>query len=136
MEISSDRNCISQFILLTLVGESVALENFYIVFGQNFINTEKLLKNIETMDFKVESESYSSAGIKKKESLIIWLVFPDRKYCLTKIEPAFDGGYDLRASQTKGIQYYFQQWPGKKLTTDTNKFKIYDFKQLLLDIGQ
>jgi hypothetical protein len=134
--ISEDRNCLSQYLLLTLVGESVLLDNFYLVFGPHVINAQRLLKNIETMDYKIESEWYSSTGEKHKESLIIWLVFPDKKYCLTKIEPAFDGGTDLKASQTKGIQYYFQQWPNKKIVNNSERVAVYDFKQLLLDIGQ
>ena len=135
-KISEDRECISQFLLLTLVGASVALENFYIVFGDNKINVDRLLQNIATMDFRVESEVHLSNGKLRKESLIIWLVFPDKKYCLTKIEPAFDGGYDNTASQTKGIQYYFQQWPKKTSVENFTGTNTYDFKQLLLDVGQ
>jgi hypothetical protein len=68
--------------------------------------------------------------------LIIWLVFPERKYCLTKIEPAFDGGYDMKASQTKGIQYYFQHWPTNSVRKSIGYEDVYDFKQFLLDISQ
>ena len=133
--IRTDRNSICQFILLTLVGQSVSLENFCIVFGNEIIDIQQLLTNIKTMDFEIVSEPYISQGKKHKKSLIIWLVFPTRKYCLTKIEPAFDGGYDVTASQTKGIQYYFQHWPVKKMIPGFND-KEFDFKQFLLDISQ
>lgn len=134
--LKQDKDCISQFVLLSLVGESVAIENFYIVFGKNLINVQQLLKNIETMNFQVETETYMSSGQLHKESLIIWLVFPNRRYCLTKIEPAFDGGFDNTASQTKGIQYYFQQWPTQAATNDSDGVNAYDFKEFLLDISQ
>ena len=128
--IGRDRNSICQFILLTLVGQSVSHENFYIVFGNQMIDIQRLLTNIRTMDFEVKSEQYISHGKKHKESLIIWLQFPNRRYCLTKIEPAFDGGRGT-VRQTKGIQFYFQHWPQK-----TVSHEVYDFKQFLLDISQ
>ena len=133
--IIEDRNCISEFILLTLVGESVPIDNFFIAFGENVIDVERLLFNIKTKDFAVEIEPHVSEGDLRKVSSIIWLVFPERKYCLTKIEPAFDGGYDVHASQTKGIQYYFQQWPNTKAMNSQNT-GVFGFKQFLLDISQ
>lgn len=136
LKIKEDRNCICQFILLTLVGEAVGEDNFYIVFGGEIINVQKLLLNIRTLEFEVTSERFVPKGGKQKESLIIWLVFPERKYCLTKIEPAFDGGYDVKASQTKGIQYYFQHWPTNSVRKSLGYEDVYDFKQFLLDISQ
>ena len=135
-KIRDDRNSICQFILLTLVGQSVAQESFYIVFGSQIIDIQRLLTNIKTMEFDVKSEQYISQGKMHKESLIIWLEFPNRKYCLTKIEPAFDGGFDVKASQTKGIQYYFQHWPTKMSSKKPLNEEIYDFKQFLLDVSQ
>jgi hypothetical protein len=136
LKIKEDRNNICQFILLTLVGEAVSNERFFIVFGNQIIDIQRLMENIRTLDFEVVSEPYISQGVKRKESLIIWLVFPGRKYCLTKIEPAFDGGFDVKASQTKGIQYYFQHWPIKTNSSDSSSEDVYDFKQFLLDISQ
>lgn len=135
-KIRDDRNSICQFILLTLVGQSVSKDSFYIVFGSQIIDIQQLLMNIKTIDFEVKSERYISKGKKQKESLIIWLEFPNKKYCLTKIEPAFDGGFDVKASQTKGIQYYFQHWPTKTSSKNPLAEDIYDFKQFLLDISQ
>ena len=135
-KIRDDRNSICQFILLTLVGQSVSQESFFIVFGSQIIDIQRLLGNIKTLDFEVRSEQYVSQGKKHKKSLIIWLEFPTRKYCLTKIEPAFDGGFDIKASQTKGIQYYFQHWPTKTSSKELVSEEIYDFKQFLLDVSQ
>ena len=135
-KIRDDRNSICQFILLTLVGQSVAQESFYIVFGSQIIDIQRLLTNIKTINFEVKSEQYISQGKKHKESLIIWLEFPNRKYCLTKIEPAFDGGSNVKASQTKGIQYYFQHWPTKVSSEKPLNEEVYDFKQFLLDVSQ
>ena len=136
LNLREDRDCISQFVLLSLVGESVSTENFYIAFGKNLINVQRLLENIKSMDFEVETEAYMSSGHLHKESLIIWLVFPDRRYCLTKIEPAFDGGFGNTVLQTKGIQYYFQQWPTRTSVNDSDGTDDYDFKEFLLDISQ
>ena len=136
VKIKDDKDCICQFILLTLVGASVPTDNFHIAFGSQIIDVQRLLQNVKTMEFDVTSERYVSQGNKRKESLIVWLVFPGKKYCLTKIEPAFDGGSDVRASQTKGIQYYFQHWPTKSDSVNPTDEVKYDFKQFLLDVSQ
>jgi hypothetical protein len=41
----------------------------------------------------------------------------------------------MHASQTKGIQYYFQQWPNTKQSEPSAK-GVFGFKQFLLDISQ
>ena len=134
-DIGSDRESLAEFLLKTLVGVAADLDNYFLSLGENLIDIHKMLTNFKNLDFKVETEWYQSNTKRQKRSLIIWIVFPDRRYGLTKIEPAFDGGYDLHASQTKGIIYYFQQWPISKKNAPRSSIDL-NYKNLLLDISK
>ena len=135
-DISNDRESLAEFLLKTLVGVAADLDNYFLSLGENLIDIHKMLTNFKNLEFEVETEWYQSNTVRQKQSLIIWIVFPDRRYGLSKIEPAFDGGYDLHASQTKGIIYYFQQWPNsKKRNVSPNEFDL-NYKNLLLDISK
>lgn len=135
-DISNDRESLAEFLLKTLVGVAADLDNYFLSIGENLIDIHRMLTEFKSLEFTVEIEWYQSNTVRQKRSLIIWIVFPDRRYGLTKIEPAFDGGYDLHASQTKGIIYYFQQWPiSKKRNVVANEFDL-NYKNLLLDISK
>jgi hypothetical protein len=134
-DIGNDRESLAEFLLKTFVGVAADLDNYFLSLGENLIDIHKMLTNLKNLDFKVETEWYQSNTKRQKRSLIIWIVFPDRRYGLTKIEPAFDGGYDLHASQTKGIIYYFQQWPISKKNATRSNVDL-NYKNLLLDISK
>lgn len=137
LDIGNDRESLAEFLLKTLVGIATELDNYYLSIGEDLIDVHKMLINFKNLDFEVETEWHQSNTARQKRSLIIWIVFPNRRYGLTKIEPAFDGGYDLHASQTKGIIYYFQQWPvtRKRKNTALTEFDL-NYKNLLLDISK
>jgi hypothetical protein len=126
--ISENKENLIEFVKQTFIGRSNDLENYHIVFGDALISISRFLSRLENSNFIVETEWYATDN---KMSLIVRLNIGGTRYTLTKIEPAFDGGYDIEASQSKGIQYYFQQWPDNASASGE-----LDYKNLLLDLGK
>ena len=126
--ISENKVNLLEFVQQTFIGRSHDLENYHIVFGDAFISISRFISRLENSNFIVETEWYATDN---KMSLIVRLNIGGTRYTLTKIEPAFDGGYDIEASQSKGIQYYFKQWPENASASGE-----LDYKNLLLDLGK
>lgn len=126
--IGQNKDNLVEFVKQTFIGKSGDLENYYIVFGDSLVNVSRFINGLENSNFVVETEWYATDN---KMSLIVRLKIGEKTYTLTKIEPAFDGGYDEDASQSKGIQYYFQQWPD-----DASANGELDYKDLLLDLSK
>ena len=126
--ISENKQNLIEFIKQTFIGKSNDLENYYIVLGDALVSVGRFASQLENLSFVVETEWYATDN---KMSLIVRLNIGGTRYTLTKIEPAFDGGYDIEASQSKGIQYYFQQWPDNAIANGE-----LDYKKLLLDMGK
>ena len=126
--ISENKVNLLEFVQQTFIGRSHDLENYHIVFGDALISISRFMSRLENSNFIVETEWHATDN---KMSLIVRLNIEGARYTLTKIEPAFDGGYDIEASQTKGIQYYFQQWPENASANGE-----LDYKNLLLDLSK
>lgn len=120
--IEADQNSLIDFIRLTFAGDLKNLSNFYLLFGATSINFLTLLDRIKDANPVVEIQEYNTDN---KISLIIKLKVKGVTYGLTKIEPSFDG-VRMNVSQTKGIIYYFQQYPSSGN----------HFKKLFLDIAK
>lgn len=120
--IETDRNSLIEFIRLSFAGDLKNLRNFYLLFGDTCISFSKIIDRIKSANLTVEIKEHITVN---KISLIINLRLSDRVYGLTKIEPSFDGE-SVTVSQTKGIIFYFQQYPNtgnhfKKLFIDISK---------------
>lgn len=120
--IQADQNSLIDFIRLSFAGDLKNLSNFYLLFGATSINFLTLLDRIKSANPVVEIQEYNTGN---KVSLIIKLKVNDVTYGLTKIEPSFDGE-NMTVSQTKGIIFYFQQYPNSGN----------HFKKLFLDIAK
>jgi hypothetical protein len=116
----NDRNEFIQFLGQTLAGNLLGDPNYYLVIGSHVVHFNLMLERLRELDFSIKTEVYKP---RDKASFIINLEVGDEKYCVTKIEPSFDGA-SITAEQTKGIIYYFQQHQ-----KDGN-----NYKKLLLDI--
>lgn len=119
--LASDRRNFLAFFGEVLAGNLVNSRDFYLLLGNRLIRFADLHKKLQKSKFEVSWEEYRP---RKKSSIIIWLQINGVKYCITKVEPSFDGG-SPKASQTKGIIYYFQQ----HLRTGNT------YKQLLADLS-
>ncbi len=122
--LKDDKDSLIEFIKYTFSGNQKDLENFYLVFGKKSFKFSKILKKLKEIDLYVNSKIYESE--KGKKSLLVSIKIKNQIYGLTKIEPSFDGLRD-NVSQTKGIIFYFQDYPeNKKLGNN--------FKRLFQDI--
>jgi hypothetical protein len=119
---SRDPDTFFAFVESVLAGNLAESPNFHLLLGNRSIRFTDAMKRLRRSRIRVEYEVYRTRA---KTSVIIWVEVLGNQYCLTKVEPAFDGG-SLRASQTKGIIYYFQQHVGSTSS----------YKQLLLDIAK
>jgi hypothetical protein len=90
------------------------------VFGDKFVNLATVVKKLKETELSVTFEEYNPRG---KSSMIIRVAIKNQIYCLTKIEPSFEGK-SPSVSQTKGIIYHFQQYQDH----DNN------WKKLILDV--
>jgi hypothetical protein len=118
--LKDDRNSLIDFICLTMGGSLGEDSNFYIVSGDDVTNLSAVVKAFRTKPFKVILKDHSPRG---KTSIIVKVEFKNKAYCLTKIEPSFEGKKS-DVSQTKGIIYHFQHYQD-----DGN-----DWKKLFFDI--
>jgi hypothetical protein len=116
----NDRNEFIQFLGQTLAGNLLGDPNYYLVIGSHVVHFNSVLDRLRELDFTIKTEVYKP---RDKASFIINFEVGDEKYCVTKIEPSFDGA-SISAEQTKGIIYYFQQHQ-----KDGN-----NYKKLLLDV--
>lgn len=107
----SNKEVFLEFISKTLFGQSEIPSCFKIIFGDVMISSELIGKFFKSEGYKIICEEYNTSN---KFSLIVSLEINSIKYGITKIEPAFDGAR-VNVSQTKGIIYYFQQFPSKEL---------------------
>jgi hypothetical protein len=118
----SDKNEFIQFFGQTLAGNLFGDQNYYLVVGSQVIHFNSVIDRLRELDFSIETEVHKP---RDKESLIVNLRLQNEVYCVTKIEPSFDGA-SISAEQTKGIIYYFQQHQ----KTGNN------YKKLLLDVSK
>jgi hypothetical protein len=118
--LKTDKDSLIDFLSETLGGNLKDDPNFYIVFGHKAINLATVVNTLRETELNVTLEEYSPRG---KSSIIVRITIMDRTYCLTKIEPSFEGK-NSSVSQTKGIIYHFQQFQD----TDNN------WKKLIFDV--
>jgi hypothetical protein len=105
--LSKDKESLTHFILITLFGRVNVPQYYNLLINDKLILSDKITKFLKNSSYTIECEHYRT---EKKFSLIIYIVFDGVKYGITKIEPAFDGARE-NVSQTKGIIFYFQQYP-------------------------
>ena len=118
----SDREILVEFVGAILAGNLSHSENFYILLGEKIVQFSKDIEYLQSNTVKIEIETHQP---KKNKSLIVWIIINNERYCLTKIEPSFEG-MGTRVNQTKGIVFHFQQFPNEGN----------HYKKLLLDISQ
>ena len=105
--LNSNNTTLASLLNIMLSGSEKKNKNFYIWIEPNLCNIDNLIKTILQKDCQIETFFLETEN---KKSLVITITYNDKKYGITKIEPAFDGALD-NVSQTKGIIYYFQQYP-------------------------
>ena len=120
--LKDDRNSLIEFISLTMGGSLCEDSNFFIVSGDDVTNLSAVVKALKKTPFKVILKEHNPRG---KTSIIVKIEIKNRAYCLTKIEPSFEGKKS-DVSQTKGIIYHFQHYQDdgndwKKLFFDVTK---------------
>jgi hypothetical protein len=120
--IERDRDSFLEFIGQTLAGDLMHSNDYHVLLGDKVIQFSKVMDRLKKSDVKVSTSRLSTAN---KESLLINLEVGSKRYCLTKIEPAFDGA-NPAVSQTKGVIYYFQQYPNQ----------ANNYKKLLIDVSK
>jgi hypothetical protein len=118
--LKNDKQSLIAFISETLGGNLKDDPNFFIVFGNKAINLGEVVRILKKTELLVTLEEHSPRG---KSSIIVRIKIKDKTYCLTKIEPSFEGK-NSSVSQTKGIIYHFQQFQD----TDNN------WKKLIFDV--
>jgi len=120
--ICHDRNSLLTFIADTFAGNLKESPHFYIFIQGQMLKITKILEFLNSKDLDVEIQEHCP---RKKTSLIVWINIDGVKYCLTKVEPSFDGEKET-VRLTKGIIFYFQQYPASGN----------NYKKLFLDIPQ
>jgi hypothetical protein len=120
--LKDDKDSLISFISETLGGNLKIDPDFYIVFGDRFVNLALVLQKLKDNKLFVTLEEYNPRG---KCSIIVRITVSNKTYCLTKIEPSFEGK-KTSVSQVKGIIYHFQQYEDvdnswKKLIFDVVK---------------
>lgn len=120
--LSEDRKSFIEFIGTTLAGNLKDSADFFLVIGSDVVKFSSALTQLSGDQFKVQTQIHQT---EKKTSLILNIADQGETYSITKIEPAFDG-QRVEVSQTKGVIYYFQQFPN----VGNN------YKRLFLKIGK
>ncbi len=121
--LSNDRASFIAFVGSVLGGSSKDNPDFHISLGSRLIQLTRVLHDLRQDEWSISSKDSSTPN---KPALLINVSGPKGAYCLTRIEPAFDGA-EADVSQTKGVIFYFQQFPREKTGS---------YKSLLLDIGK
>ena len=119
---TKNKNVFIDFLSQTFAGQYQMDENFYLLIGDQVVEFQKVLEKLMNTEFRISTEVYRP---RDKESLIVNIEIDGKTYCVTKIEPSFDGA-SLEAEQTKGIVFYFQQ----------HQKSGNNYKQLLIDIAK
>ncbi len=120
--ITKDRSSFVSFVSEVTAGVLADFGEYYLLIGERLIRFSELLDQLKTSEYKVLAETYKP---REKTSYIIWVELNGSRYCLTKIEPSFEGArHDTE--QTKGIIFHFQQ----HLTAGNT------YKKLFLDLIQ
>ena len=104
--LNSNNATLESLLKIMLSGSEEKNKNFYIWIEPNLCNIDNLIKIISQKDSQIETFFHET---KNKKSLVITIVYNDKKYGITKIEPSFEG-WKEDVSQTKGIIYHFQQY--------------------------
>jgi hypothetical protein len=120
--IKHDRTSLLTFIADTFAGNLKESPDFYIFIHGQLLGITKILEYLSAKKFTIEIQEHCP---RKKTSVIVWIIIDDIKYCLTKIEPSFDGEKET-VRETKGIIFYFQQYPANGN----------NYKKLFLDITE
>ena len=118
--LSNDPESFQAFVRTTFTGVVPNLENFYLLLGEQPIGFQELMSRIKRAEFRVIPEMVKTD---QKKALILKVTYQEKEYGLTRIEPSFDG-HGAKTLQTKGIIYYFQQYPNHGN----------HYKQLFLDV--
>ena len=119
---TKDKDSLITFMEKVMAGNLADSPDFYILFGTMPVNFQAAMQKLKSMKFNVTSEIYETNN---KTSVLIYIELQGKKYCVTKIEPSFDGER-VDKSQSKGIIYYFQQYPSSGN----------HYKKLLIDLSQ
>ena len=122
LAMQSDHEIFFDFLEKTFAGSLANNDNFYLVIGNHPIHFRSFMKQLRNMKIAIEIEDYQ---VQAKKSLIVYVHANEKKYCVTKIEPSFEGA-DKKVLQTKGVVFHFQQ----HLKTGNN------YKQLLFDVAE
>ena len=112
-----------------MIGPFADGNNFYVVFGDEMVSVKKVLRELKKPHINVTTEMRRTTS---KRSLLIFIAVNGKKYCLTKIEPSFEGSA-TDVIQTKGVIFHFQQYPLKNAARDK---ELGSFKDLLQDISK
>ncbi len=119
---ASDRESFVSFLCEVIAGPSATSTEFFLLIGNELINFKQLLARVRTTDLTVAGQIYETT---KKSSYLVWVQMNGSNYCLTKIEPSFEGAKPT-VEQTKGVVFHFQQHPAEGN----------HYKRLLLDLIQ
>ena len=119
---TQDKHEFIHFFGKSLAGNLLGDQDFYLLVGEQVVHFETFMERLRGTDFKISTTIHKP---REKESLIINLEIGNEKYCVTKIEPSFEGS-SIAAEQTKGIIFHLQQHQ-----KDGN-----NYKKLLLDISK
>ena len=118
----SDHETFFQFLEKTFAGNLANNDDFYLVVGIRPIHFRSAMDRLRKAEFSIILENHQ---VQIKKSLIINIVINDIKYCVTKIEPSFEGA-DKKVLQTKGVVFHFQQ----HVKNGNN------YKQFLFDVAE
>lgn len=99
------------FISKTIYGQEQIPDNIKLIMNNYVIGSETVKYFFENCNYKILTHDHFTQN---KFSLIVQIEINNKIYGITKIEPAFDGAKS-NVSQTKGIIFYFQQYPAKGL---------------------
>ncbi len=100
-----DRNSLVDFISAVMAGSMSDSDDYFLLIGNEVIQFKLLIDALTSERYTLSVETYDTG---EKKSFILWVQYKGERYCLVKIEPAFDGS-SLNAEQVKGIIFYFQQ---------------------------
>lgn len=122
--LKTDRDSLLAFLRTVIAGSLGQSSNFFVVMGHEVIHLESTLNKLDDPRWSV---FYEDASSPRKFAMRIGVVQAGNEpYWLARIEPAFDGARQ-NVSHTKGIIFYFQQFP-------TKGPRARHYKNLLLDI--
>ena len=119
---TQDKHEFIHFFGKSLAGNLLGDQDFYLLVGEQVVHFETFMERLRGTDFKITTTIHKP---REKESLIVNLEIGNQKYCITKIEPSFEGS-SIATEQTKGIIFHLQQHQ-----KDGN-----NYKKLLLDISK